>query len=612
MIQPTLPHPPSRHPATHPAPLVHHPNPPPLRIQRPSRRQPRHPRPDNQTSLPHALAMPRPPARCFVFRVIFCHFHMSQQLLPIEEIARKLNLPEAYLEPQGRFGAKVKLGLLTDPAFPRRGKLILVTATTPTTSGEGKTVTSIGLAQGLEYIGKKAIVTSREPSLGPVFGLKGGAAGGGLAQIEPSAKINLHFHGDFHAITAAHNLLAALIDAHTFHGNALGLDPDQIAWPRAMDMNDRALRRIQVGLGKGNGPERASGFVITAASEIMAIMALASSLADLRRRLDAIVIGFTHHGRAVRAADLGATGSLLLLLNEAILPNLVQTTQGTPAFVHIGPFANIAHGTSSVVSQEMGLRLADYVVNETGFASDLGAEKYFDLVMPTSGIAPACAVLVSTVQSLMAQGQGSLQAGFANLDAHVRNLRQFGVPIVVGINRFPKDSPADLAAIATHCESLGLPCALNEGYSHGGPGSADLAAKVVAAIESNPTPEIKPLYAPDSTLAQKIHAVATNVYGADGVEFSERTQSKLARFTQLGYGALPVCIAKTQYSLSDDPKKIGAPQNWTLRIADAFLSAGAGFVVAPAGDMLLMPGLPKAPRALSLDVDDSGNLIGLL
>jgi formate--tetrahydrofolate ligase len=520
-------------------------------------------------------------------------------MLPIQEIAGKLGLPARYLEPLGPHTAKVKLELLSDLAFPRRGKLILVTATTPTVSGEGKTVSSIGLAQALEYIGMRAVVTSREPSIGPVFGLKGGAAGGGRSQVEPAAKINLHFHGDFHAITSAHNLLSALIDAHIFHGNELDLDPDQIAWPRALDMNDRALRSITVCQGKGNGTPHPSRFVITAASEIMAIMALTSGLhGDLRTRLGRIVIGFNRSGQPVGAAQLGGIDAMLALLEDALLPNLVQTTEGTPAFVHTGPFANIAHGTSSVLSQEMALRLADYVVNETGFASDLGAEKYFDLVMRSSGIQPAIAVLVTTVQSLRGQGGGDLETGFANLDAHVRILRRFNVPIIVSLNRFPKDTDAELAHIAAHCDILGAPSAISEPFTKGGPGSAALARQVVAILDAQPRPTARLLYPLDLPFTEKIDRIAREVYGADGVTFSDSARAKLDRFIQAGYGALPVCIAKTQYSLTDNPKLPGAPTGWTLHLSDAFLSAGAGFVVVTAGAMLLMPGLPKTPLAL--------------
>ncbi|WP_348262694.1 formate--tetrahydrofolate ligase [Telmatobacter sp. DSM 110680] len=536
----------------------------------------------------------------------------TNMLLPIDQIAKKLSLLPAEYEPIGVYGAKLKLDLLDNPAFPVRGKLIVVTATTPTTSGEGKTVVSIGLAQGLERIGCKSILTSREPSLGPVFGMKGGAAGGGLSQVEPSQKINLHFHGDFHAITAAHNLLAAMIDSHLFFGNALDLDPDQITWPRALDMNDRALRHVTVSVGsKGDGANRQTGFVITAASEIMAIMALASSRADLRHRIDSIVVGPSRKGLPVTAADLGATGAMLALLDDAIKPNLVQTTEGTPALVHTGPFGNIAHGTSSILAHKMGVRLAEYVVNECGFAADLGAEKYFDIVMRSSGIQPAATVLVVTAQSLRAQGEGKLVAGFANLAHHIKTLRAYGVPLVVAINRFPSDTPEDLEMIATECSLHGVPCALVEAFTKGGDGAAELAHKVVSAIGINPAPEIQPVYGLEDALDVKILKVAIQVYGADGVVISAAAREKLERYAAWGFGKLPVCIAKTQYSLTDDPKRMGAPTGWTLNINDVSLSAGAGFVVAVSGNMMLMPGLPSHPRAMSIDVDDDGNIVGV-
>jgi formate--tetrahydrofolate ligase len=537
---------------------------------------------------------------------------MTAPLLPIHEVAAKLGLQTDQYESIGTYGAKIKLGLLTNAAFPVRGKLILVTATTPTVSGEGKTVVSIGLAQGLERIGKKSILTSREPSLGPVFGLKGGAAGGGLSQVEPSQKINLHFHGDFHAITSAHNLLAAMIDAHLFHGNALDLDPAQVTWPRTLDMNDRALRHIAVGSGgKRDGAHRKTGFVITAASEIMAILGLASSLADLRHRIDAIVVGVNRSGQPVTAKDLGATGAMMALLSEAIMPNLVQTTEGTPATVHTGPFANIAHGTSSILSQQMALRLADYAVNEAGFASDLGAEKYFDMVMRASGIAPAAAVLVTTVQSLQGQGDGVLEAGFPNLAHHVQNLRAFGVPVVVAINRFPADTEHQLHEVAAECARLGVPCSYVEAFAKGGAGAADLARQVVEAIDAHPNPTIMPAYELEDSLEEKIAKVAKRVYGAAGVALSEMATAKLEQFAAWGFGKLPICIAKTQYSLSDNPKFSGAHEDWTLHVSDVALSAGAGFVVAIAGNMMLMPGLPKLPRALSIDVNDDGEIIGV-
>jgi formate--tetrahydrofolate ligase len=537
---------------------------------------------------------------------------MSQSLLPIQTIAGKLKLPDAYFEPIGRHGAKLNLEILSDPAFPPRGKLILVTATTPTASGEGKTVTSIGLTQGLEFIGKRAIISSREPSLGPVFGMKGGAAGGGKSQIEPSQKINLHFHGDFHAITSAHNLLAALLDAHLFHGNDLDLDAAQITWPRTMDMNDRALRRITIDIGEKKAALiRNTGFVITAASEVMAILALASSLEDLRKRLDAIVIGVTQAGKPVRAADLGATGAMMALLSEAIQPNLAQTTEGTPAMVHTGPFANIAHGTSSVISHNMGIRLADYVVNEAGFAADLGAEKYFDIVMRSSGIAPACAVLVTTVQSLRNQGEGDLDRGAPNLVRHIQNLKRFGVPAIVAINRFPTDTEADLKRLADYCDKEGAVSALSEAFTKGGAGAAALAEKVVETIEKNPRPNVQPIYELQDSLEKKIETVATKIYGAAAVTFSEKARAKLQQFKGWGFAELPVCIAKTQYSFSDNPKLLGAPTGWTLNITDASLSAGAGFVVAIAGNMMLMPGLPKVSRAATVDVNAKGEIIGI-
>ena len=537
---------------------------------------------------------------------------MNKDLLPIEAIVEKLNLPEKYVERLGRYGAKLKLDLLTDTSFPVRGKLILVTATTPTVSGEGKTVTSIGLVQGLGKIGKHAIITSREPSLGPVFGMKGGAAGGGRSQVEPSEKINLHFHGDFHAITSAHNLLAALIDSHLFHGNPLDLDPQAITWPRALDVNDRALRHTTVsGGGKRDGANRHTGFVITAASEIMAILTLADSREDLRKRLGRIVIGQTHAGKPVVAADLQAVGPMMALLSEAILPNLVQTTEGTPALVHCGPFANIAHGTSSVLSQQMGLRLADYVVNETGFATDLGFEKYMDIVMPSSGIKPAAAVLVTTMQSVRNQGAGDLEAGFANLKKHIAIVRGFNLPAIVAINRFPNDTDEELQVLERYCEAQGAAFALSEAFAKGGAGATALADKVVSVLAANPAPAVETTYARSATPLEKITAVAQKVYGAATVELSPKAEEKLERFIEWGYGNLPVCIAKTQYSLTDDPKQMGAPTGWTLHISDVVLSAGAGFLVVISGSMVLMPGLPKASRALGIDVDAEGEITGM-
>ena len=542
---------------------------------------------------------------------------LKKNLLPIEAIAAKLNLPDNSYERRSPISAKLSLDLLKNsPRGTRRGKLILVTATTPTAAGEGKTVTSIGLVQGLEKIGRSAIITSREPSLGPVFGMKGGAAGGGRARIEPSEKINLHFHGDFNEITSAHSLLSALIDSHLFHGNELDLDPGAVTWPRALDMNDRALRNIIVSVTppekrQRDGSNRASAFLITAASEIMAILSLASGREDLRRRIARIIIGQNRKGEPVTAADLRATGPMLALLSEALLPNLVQTTEGTPAMVHCGPFANIAHGTSSVISHEMGLRLADYVINETGFASDLGFEKYMDLVMPSSGIKPAAAVLVTTVQSVRNQGEGDLERGFANLEKHIGIVRGFHLPVLVAINRFPSDTDADLQVLKQFCEAHGASFALSEAFDKGGDGAVELARKVVEVIDANPNVEPTTTYTPEDAVVEKITKVARTIYGADGIELSELAQQSLARFERWGFGHLSVCIAKTQYSLTDDPKRMGAPTGWTLRVTDVALSAGAGFLVAIAGAMMLMPGLPKASRALAIDVDENGEIIGM-
>lgn len=544
---------------------------------------------------------------------------MSSPLLPIREITAKLDIPEDLVEPWGKHIAKLRLELLSAPRPATQRRLILVTAMTSTSSGEGKTVISIGLAQALQRIGKTAIVTLREPSLGPVFGLKGGATGGGQSEVLPSDKINLHFSGDFHAITSAHNLLAAMLDAHIHHGNSLRIDTNNVLWPRAMDVNDRALRSIVSGLGGPvNGPARETGFVITAASEIMAIMGLACSRQDLRRRLSQVVVALDLDGKAVRAEDLHATGAMMVLLNDAIMPNLVQTTEHTPAIIHTGPFANIAHGTSSVLSLRMALHLADYVVNETGFAADLGAEKYFDLVMPACGLQPSAAVLIVSVRSLLrhaGKNAGTLpvvqtfQAGFENIAKHVDTLRKFNVPVVVAINRFPSDSPEQLEAIRDFCRELGVECSLSNVYAEGGAGGIDLAEKVVAAAERASLAAVRPLYSPDLPLSEKARTIAREIYGAGDVVFELAALKKLDVFTQRGYGHLPVCMAKTQASLTDDPDVLGAPRNWTLTASDAELFAGAGFVVVVTGEMMLMPGLGKSPQAVRLDVDDSTGAI---
>jgi formate--tetrahydrofolate ligase len=541
-----------------------------------------------------------------------------KDLLRIEVIASKLHLPQTLYERRSSVTAKLSLDLLNE--LPGRdakpGRLILVTATTPTVSGEGKTVTSIGLVQGLERIGKRAIITSREPSLGPVFGMKGGATGGGRSQIEPAEKINLHFHGDFHAITSAHNLLSALIDSHLFHGNELNIDPHEVTWPRALDMNDRALRAIILstttpGKREREGSNRKSGFVITAASEIMAILSLAQNRDDLRQRLTNIVIGSDRNGEPVRASDLGAVGPMMALLNEALEPNLAQTSDGTPALVHCGPFANIAHGTSSVVSQRIGMNLADYVVNETGFAADLGFEKFMDLVMPSSGIKPAVAVLVTTVQSIRNQGEGELEAGLPNLLKHIGIILGFGLPVVVAINRFPPDSDIDLVALQDFCEANGASFALSEAFTKGSEGAEALARKVVEVIDANPDPQLTTTYNSGDSTTEKITKVARQIYGAEGIEVSAVAKENLVRFERWGFGYLPICIAKTQYSLTDDPKRMGAPTGWRLHVTDISLSAGAGFMVVTSGAIMLMPGLPKVSRALGIDVDSLGEVTGM-
>ncbi len=547
---------------------------------------------------------------------------MTDKMLPIREIADQLGIPDEHLNYYGKYTAKLNLSLLSDIESAPKGKLILVTAITPTKYGEGKTVISIGLAQGIARCGKKSIVTLREPSLGPVFGMKGGATGGGRSTVIPSELINLHFNGDIHAITAAHNLLAAAIDSHIHHGNALRIDVDNIYLPRAMDMNDRALRQIIVGLGgKSNGVPRESRVVITAASELMAILALANSRKDLRERLNNIVIGLDLEGNTLRAGDLKITGALMVLLNEAILPNLVQTVENTPAFVHAGPFANIAHGTSSVISQKIALRLSDFAVNEAGFGADLGAEKYFDIVMRSSGIKPSVTVLVATVRALIFQGSTanedsaenveSLKRGLTHLAKHIENLKKFNVPVVVAINRFHTDTDEELGVILEYCRESSVECAVADVFAKGGEGAIDLAEKVIAVAEKSDADAARSLYDLELSLEQKIEIVAREIYGADAIYFETNARKKLRKFAAAGFGNLPVCIAKTQSSLSDKPALRAVPKGWTLTVSDAHLSAGAGFVVVVAGTILLMPGLPETSQATKMDVDDDGNITGL-
>jgi formate--tetrahydrofolate ligase len=532
-------------------------------------------------------------------------------MLPISQIIEKLSISDQHVDYYGKYVAKLSLSLLLDKQESKSGKLILVTAITPTQQGEGKTIVSIGLAQGIERLGKRSIVTLREPSLGPLFGIKGGATGAGQSQAIPSEKINLHFTGDFHAITSAHNLLAAAIDAHIFHGNSLKIDINNCFWPRTLDVNDRALRHIVVGLGgKTNGIPRETQFLITAASEIMAILALANSQENLREKLDEIVIGLDLDGQAVKASSLGFTGALMVLLNDAIKPNLVQTTEGTPAIIHAGPFANIAHGTSSVLAQKMALQMADYVVNESGFAADLGAEKYFDIVMRKSGINPSVAVLVVTAKALLAQdpSASSIDSGFNNLAKHIENLRKFNVEPIVAINHFASDKPEDLDKITEWCKNHKVEVSIVDVFSQGGNGALDLAQKVVN-IADQTNGSAKSLYSDDLSLVDKIKTIATEIYGADDIRLEAIANTKLKKFTNLGYGNLPVCIAKTQYSLSDNAKLTGAPKGWNLTITDAQLAAGAGFVVAIAGNMMLMPGLPKIAQATKMDLNKDGQII---
>ncbi|HSR70096.1 MAG TPA: formate--tetrahydrofolate ligase [Acidobacteriota bacterium] len=544
-------------------------------------------------------------------------------LKPIHEITSALGLEEDEVEPWGRHSAKISLQVLKRLEDRPQGRLILVTAMTPTRFGEGKTLTTVGLGQALPRIGKKGAITLREPSVGPVFGVKGGGCGGGHAQVAPQEKINLHFNGDLHAITTAHNLMAALLDNHIYRGNELGIDVRQVLWPRAMDMNERALRQIVIGLGGLiNGIPRESGFIMTSASEIMAILGLTSSRADFKRRLGEIVVALDGDQRLIKAAQLNAQGSMAAVLNDAVEPNLVQTLEHTPAFIHAGPFANIAHGTCSVLSNRMALRLADYVVTEAGFAADLGAEKFFNLVCRSSGLWPSAVVIVATCQALKHHGgieashiqqenTEALRKGFVNLQAHIRNIRKFGVPAVVGINRFPFDSDAEIATVEELCQEIGASCQPHEAFMKGGEGAEALARKAVEAADAAGAPQPRFTYELSDDPKEKIRKVATEIYGADGVVFDPAAEKSLKAFWEAGYGELPVCMAKTQSSISDNPAALGAPRGWKLRVNEVRLSAGAGFLVVVCGNMMLLPGLPKAPSAMRIDVDGAGKISGL-
>lgn len=540
--------------------------------------------------------------------------------LPIRELAGGCGIDEKYLEQYGSSKAKVALPFLNDPRPD--GKLILVTAITPTPAGEGKTTTTVGLADALRHIGKNACVALREPSLGPVFGIKGGAAGGGYAQVIPMEDINLHFTGDFHAIGAADNLLAALLDNHIQQGNFLGIDPKSIVWKRAVDMNDRQLRNIVSGLGgEKNGCPREDGFEITVASEVMAVLCLSVSLSDMKQRLSRMIVGYTFDGTPVTAGDLKAAGAMAALLKDALKPNLVQTLEHTPAFIHGGPFANIAHGCNSVLATRMARKLGDYVVTEAGFGADLGAEKFFDIKCRVAGLSPSAVVVVATVRALKHHGGAqkadwgkedlaALERGLPNLLRHVENITKvFGLPCVVAINRFPADTEAELALIAEKCRALGVPVALSEVWEKGGAGGTALAEEVVKLCEQPSA--LHYAYELSMGIEEKIDAICRRVYHADGAELLPAAKKQAAKLTEMGFGALPICMAKTQYSFSDDPKKPGAPEGFTVTVRRLKVCAGAGFIVAYTGDILTMPGLPRVPAAENIDVDENGVISGL-
>ena len=545
----------------------------------------------------------------------------SAKLLPITEIAAKLGIGEEALEPYGRSKAKLDLAPLREK--PRKGKLVLVTAINPTPAGEGKTTTSVGLADALNLLEKKVVLALREPSLGPVFGVKGGAAGGGYAQVVPMEDINLHFTGDFHAIGAANNLLAAMLDNHIQQGNALDIDVRRITWRRCVDMNDRQLRNIICGLGgKANGVPREDGYDITVASEIMAVLCLATGLMDLKARLARMVVAYTRDDKPVTAHDLHAEGAMTALLKDAIKPNLVQTLEHTPALIHGGPFANIAHGCNSISATDAALRLGDYVVTEAGFGADLGAEKFLDIKCRYAGFHPDAVVIVATVRALKHHGGcakaelgkenlDALERGLPNLVRHVENItRSFGLPAVVAINKFESDTDAEVELIRRACGEYGVRVALSEVWGKGGQGGVELAREVLRIIDEGEN-RFTFAYPDELPLKEKIAAVAAKVYGADGVDYSPAAEKELARLTELGYGGLPVCMAKTQYSLSDDAKKLGAPKGFRIKVQKAKVSAGAGFVVVLTGDIMTMPGLPKAPAAEQIDVDENGVISGL-
>lgn len=545
----------------------------------------------------------------------------AARLRPIAEIAAQLGIDAAHIEPYGQYKAKLTQQALRSAGHHPDGKLILVTAINPTPAGEGKTTTSVGLADAFHQRGKKTIVALREPSLGPCFGMKGGAAGGGYAQVVPMEDINLHFTGDFHAITTAHNLLAALIDNHIFQGNALDLDVNRIVWKRVLDVNDRALRHIVVGLGGcAHGVPHESGFDITVASEMMAILCLADGLTDMKHRLGRILIGYTRSGRPVHAEELGATGALALIFKDAIYPNLVQTIEGTPALIHGGPFANIAHGCSSVMATRAALKYADYVVTEAGFGADLGAEKFFDIKCRLAGLLPAAVVIVATARALKmnggvakdalaAENLEALRQGAANLEKHIENIGKFGVPAVVAVNVFPTDTEAELSLLEELCTRLGVRAVRSEVWAKGGAGGLALADAALAAL-GKPS-HFRPIYDEKRPIAEKIETIAREIYGADGVDFTPEARQQIAEMENVGMGATPVCMAKTPYSFSDNPTLLGRPTGFRITVRALRASCGAGFVVALTGNVLTMPGLPKIPAAMGMDITEDGVITGL-
>ena len=544
------------------------------------------------------------------------------KMLPITEVAKVLDIPSDELEQYGKYKAKLSYSYIKENRDREDGKLVLVTAINPSPAGEGKTTTNVGLSMALSRLGKKTVTTLREPSLGPCFGVKGGAAGGGYSQVVPMDDINLHFTGDFHAITSAHSLLAALLDNHIHQGNKLGIVTKRIVWKRVVDMNDRALRNIVIGLGgKGDGVTRENGFDITVASEIMAILCLATDLDDLKERLSKMVVAYNYEGEAVTAGDLEATGAMALLLKDAIKPNLVQTLDNTPAFIHGGPFANIAHGCNSVVATKTALKLGDYVITEAGFGADLGAEKFFDIKCRYAGLKPDCVVIVATVRALKMNGGvakdnlaeenlDALRAGSSNLIRHIENVAKFGVPSVVAINRFPTDTDAELELLDKICEEYGVKVVLSEVFAKGAEGGMDLAEEVIRICEEGKA-DFKPLYDLDLSIEEKMEKIAKEIYRADGVDFTPAAKKQIKELTKLGYDKLPICVAKTQYSFSDDATLLGAPTGFTITVRELRVSAGAGFIVALTGSIMTMPGLPKVPAANGMDILSDGTIIGL-